>query len=1048
MSSKFFTNRDRGTLSNRFNDILEHSEIESAKFLIGYFRVSGFSKIAKFIDRIKRVRILIGLSSDKLTYLSTSLLDFEKVIDSFKKEQLNYLQSAEYRLEVEEGIRVLIKLLKEKKLEIKISKDRNIHSKIYIFKEREIVGRDGKIQYRGSVVTGSSNLSANGLERNFEFNVELRDSDDIEFALNEFNRLWSEAVELSADDIDSIKKSSYIHQNELITPYELYIKFLIEYFDDRVEIDTKIEEILPKNFKKLRYQIDAITQAISMLRRYSGFFLSDVVGLGKTITTTMIVKRALAFTDGEILIITPPSIRQEWEESFEKFKIGSSRNYQIVTTGTLSKIKSAENFEVVIVDESHKFRNHQNRMYENLQRICKIKFRDRAKKVILISATPFNNRPQDIANQLYLFQDKRNSTIESFKNLEHFFAKISRDYENLKKLSSSEQRDSLQSIAKQIRNLISNVMVRRTRRDLEEIQSYREDLKSQNITFPKVITNTLNYELKLKDAQIFDLSADILTKKLKYARFMARAYLKEDKKREYERDLQSGFTELSSNALAKLMQSFLIKRFESSIYAFRQSTLRQRDNLNKFIDMLKNGRVYIGKDLDISKYEDINDIERDLEKIKDIKAFESSDFENSFIKDLESDLNFLNELIELWEEIEEDRKLIEFKNHIDSLGNKKVVIFTESKESSEYLKKSFDRDDILLVHGSQKDKLKPKIRENFDANYRDKKDDFNIIITTDVLAEGVNLHRANIIYNYDIPWNSTRLMQRVGRVNRIGTEFKEIFVYNFEPSAKSEEIISLSKRTFQKLQTFHSTLGEDNPVYSENESVNSYKMFKEEFEGERDEELIYLEELREFKARNPKKFQELKNLPDKIRVQREPTKLRESTALFLKRDYFKSYYLKVQEDILAISFLEMADILKAPKSEQALRVSDRHFEDVESILNFHSNQKSESNSRDNSISNSKTKNKNDSKAIKSLKEFIKKGVNKEIAITLIKTIESGKFLNLSKEIIDTQKRVKAPDEMESKLKELIQKYALKKEERKDREIELDSRANLILSESF
>ncbi len=183
--------------------------------------------------------------------------------------------------------------------------------------------------------------------------------------------------------------------------------------------------------------------------------------------------------------------------------------------------------------------------------------------------------------------------------------------------------------------------------------------------------------------------------------------------------------------------------------------------------------------------------------------------------------------------------------------NGKIVIFTESKDTAKHIKENLKKDKVLLVTGDNVKRVKKKIIENFDANYKDKKDDYDIIITTDTLAEGVNLHRSNIIYNYDIPWNATKLMQRIGRVNRIGTEFDSThYVYNFIPTATSEKYINLAKNAFIKLQTFHSTLGEDNKILTEDEEVKSLKLFQEM--EEINEELKFFNELREFKKNNPK----------------------------------------------------------------------------------------------------------------------------------------------------------------------------------------------------
>jgi len=203
------------------------------------------------------------------------------------------------------------------------------------------------------------------------------------------------------------------------------------------------------------------------------------------------------------------------------------------------------------------------------------------------------------------------------------------------------------------------------------------------------------------------------------------------------------------------------------------------------------------------------------------------------------------------------------------------------------------------------------IRENFDANYDEKKqnNDYDVIITTDTLSEGVNMHRSNIIYNYDIPWNATRLMQRIGRINRIGTKHKKIYVNNFIPSAQSDALIELSKKAFVKLQTFHSTLGEDNKIYSKDEEVGTVTLFEESTE-DIDEELTFLEEIREFKRAKPKQFKLLTALPVKIRVQRKDDIIQDASFVFIKNDQAKSYYFVNDERCEPVTFVKMAKHLK------------------------------------------------------------------------------------------------------------------------------------------
>ena len=1059
MSSKFFTNQGTNTLENRLKDILTHYDIKNLEFLIGYFRISGFKKIAKLLDNVDKVRILVGINIDKLTHDAQArgkkfnLFDYEKFNQEFIENQKECLTNEEYTQEVDESVNQFIKLIAQNRLEIRISQDKNIHSKIYILRENEIKRHNDTTEYRGSVITGSSNLTENGLSKNYEFNVELKYSEDIEFALNEFNDLWIKSVEITEKDIDTIKQNSYLKE---ITPYELYLKFLIEHFEDRVDYDASVAEDLPKGYMKLAYQIDAVNEGLSKIKKHSGFFLSDVVGLGKTITSAMIVKRLCYQTKGQILIIAPPSIEKEWNETFKEFQIGSIRKFDFKSYGALEKIKDTEDYEIVIIDESHKFKNFLTSRYKELERICKedVKYK---KKVILISATPLNNKPQDIANQLYLFQDKRNSTIDSHPNLETFFAEIDKKYreiisikENQSDLSEDELME-LEQLSKKVRdNILREVMVRRTRTDIQTNGIYKKDLIEQNLNIPHINpVEELEYKLDDDLLKIFDRTISILMEDLKYYRYQILANLTQNGQKKYG-EVQAGFFEKSALSLADIMKTMLVKRLESSFVAFKSTISKQCKNLEILISMFENGVVYIpAKHFNLFELLE-NDEDDFLAKVdyflenEKMKAFDSKDFKDEYLEQLKTDLKILQELVKLWENIDSDPKLDKFKSILEIHKTDKVVVFTESKQTALYLEEQLkEYKQVLTVHGENRDKLKEVIRENFDANYKNKKDDFNVIISTDTLSEGVNMHRSNIIYNYDIPWNSTRLMQRIGRINRIGTKHSEIFIYNFKPTAQSESLIELSKKAFIKLQTFHHAVGEDSQIYSKNEKVGTVSLYEVEVE-KADEELKFLEEIRKYKEANPKTFKYLKELPKKVRVQRDSKDLKETSFVFIKNNDSKSYYMVDNQNCEAVNFVKMATQLKTTKDEVAINpIKEFHYSHVKKAIEMYDKEISDIAVQ---TTNVKVEHKSDKESIGKLKSWIDKDfITTELYEIFIKTIKDGKLQNLSKEIVNIAKKYQSKDII-VKLEELQKKYNLF--EKKESPKIVEKKLEIILSETF
>ncbi len=967
MSTKFFTNQDTNTLLNKFKGIFEHNiDIENFDALVGYFRASGYFKVRPYLNNVPQIRILVGIDVDKILakYQSKGLLfqgDANQTLIEFLSEIKSDIQEADYDQEIEQGILQFIEDIASKKIEIKAHPSKKLHAKIYIFKPK------GWNEHKsGYVITGSSNLTENGLggtdNFNYEFNVQLKDYDDVKFASDEFERLWIEGISILPFEINKVKKETFL--NDDFTPFEVYIKFLIEYFGKSVDFDPNSVSDLPQGFKRLSYQIDAVNEGFKLLQKHNGFFLSDVVGLGKTVVGTLIAKKFFYSNDfpshiSNILIVVPPALKENWEETLDKFQL---HNYKIVTNGSLHKIIDAEKYDLIIVDEAHKFRNDTAEAYNELQKICKTKTKRRLKdgskadkKVMLISATPLNNRPEDIANQVYLFQDSKDSTLE-VSNLQHFFRKHIDAYKKLKDNPDIRLvQEGVKEIYKEIREkVIQPLTVRRTRSDLNEHDLYKNDLNEQGIVFPEIEKpKKIFYELDNELDALYDKTMILLSheqKGIKYLRYQAIKFLKEEKKSKYKN------ADVASQALAKLMKTLLVKRIDSSFHAFKESLNRFTLATEAMTKMFNNGTVYIAPNLNVNEY--VME-EREDELLTKMIALQPTDptieicsvddFVAGFKEGLERDFEILTELNNDWQKINQDPKLDEFIRRLDTeLLQKeinpaqKLVVFSESKETTTYLVKHLKdkgRNDILEVHSDNRDRLKQTVRENFDANIprEQYKNDFNIIIATEVLAEGVNLHRSNVIVNYDTPWNSTRLMQRIGRVNRIGSIAPKVYIFNFYPTAKVNSDIELEKKAIMKLQAFHSALGEDSEIYSPDEETQSFGLFEKEIDEDKDEKLGFLMELRKFKAESPELFRKIQNMPMRARVGRKDRLKNNTTICFIRnkrRDAF--YYVKSDGNFEELSFVETAKEFNAMASEQGIPLHEQHHEQVsKAITDFH-----------------------------------------------------------------------------------------------------------------
>lgn len=969
-NSHIFTNRDGNTLIKEFEGVLLHNpQIKNLDAVVGFLRASGYFSLRPFLNSIKHVRVLIGIDVDK--YIAEATRQgklFFGAEDDVKQDYLRQLrkdiESSNYRKEIEDGMFQMVQDLLDGKLELRAHPSKKIHAKIYVLYP------DDFNQYtQGMAITGSSNLSGNGLgiteEQQYEFNVKLTQYEDVQFAKDEFEQLWEEAkgCEITADDLKTSIDRTYLKGE--VSPYDLYIKMLMEHFSDRIlETDNDNPLDMPEGYVKYDYQMDAVIEGYQKLLRYDGFFLADVVGLGKTVIATMIAKKFLIENGRDhtkILVVYPPAVEQNWKTTFKDF--GIDKYAKFISNGSLSKILDEDNYnywnadeyDLVLVDEAHKFRSHTTSAFEQLQEICKMPRIETGnipgykKKVMLISATPMNNTPADLYNEILLFQDPRHCTIDGVGNLTSFFAPLIVEFRKLRNNPEAENKD-FKKLAVQVRErVIKPLTVRRTRTDIESVPRYSKDVTG----FPKVERPIESrYELNEHLANLFERAMQTLDKELNYARYQAIAYLKP----EASNGLYDN-AELISRSLAGIRKNGLVKRLESSFYAFQVSINNFRQANQNMLDMFANNKVFIAPDLDINTMlatmteEEIE--ERLNEKAKDNPknaVFKADDFRPDFIEMLQADQIILEQMCNEWQNIsdDDDSKFAKFKEllkhelfKIEKNPEQKLVVFSESVDTVNYLQRRINRPDVLVISSDNRGQQFKTIRENFDANYKTKLNNYNIILTTDVLAEGVNLHRSNVIVNYDTPWNSTRLMQRIGRVNRIGSVSKHIYNYVFYPSREGNREINLNQIALSKIQTFHSTFGEDNQVYSQNEILDRSlsKLFDEALKEQKkdfNQEIPYYEELRSLYQTNRREYNRIAKLSLRSRTGRAPravdgVTLSCDTLVFLKTNFRKVFFL-VSENAEEISALDALKYFKAMPDELPVQRIKEHHQHVERAL--------------------------------------------------------------------------------------------------------------------
>ena len=1091
MSTKFFNNGLGNTLFDKLKGIAsEMTTFDRFLAVVGFFRSSGYFKLRKELGDVSEIKILVGINIDdifrKHNKALLMLADAEKAKEIYHEGFKEDIVNAQYAPEVEEGILQMCEDLVSGRLQMRIHATKNLHAKFYL-----CLPENHNEHSDGWVIMGSSNISDSGLgitrSPRYELNVAMKDYDDVKFCSDEFWKLWEEAIPLTAEDIDKYQSQTYLGYQP--TPYELYIKVLIDTFGDQVEDDFTIQ--LPDGVKDLKYQKDAVIQGYQMLMKHNGLILADVVGLGKTMIATMIAKRFVEANgkNTQILVIFPPALEDNWRRTFKQF--GIYKKAQFITNGSLSKIlegrdqyKDKEEYDLVIVDEAHGFRSDNSGKYDELQKICKSPctntglLRSMQKKVMLLSATPLNNRPDDLQNLLLLFQNSQNCTIDGIPNLKAFFSPLILDYNKL--MRERDQRNvtnEVDSIYEQIRSkVIDKVTVRRTRNNILNDEDYRADIASQGIVFPNILPpSELIYQMDADTSARFyetlaSLSDEEHPEHLYYARYRAVEFLKPEYRNRYKNAEHIGQT------LAGIYRVHMVKRLESSFYAFKKSLRTLLRITTDMIKMFEANKVIIAPEL---KVKDLQAKDMELDEIIEYalnKGYEVDDilyeadaFQPVFLQMLHNDKNVLERLNQDWEQENDDPKFDLFRRKLETEFMKtdinpsgKLVLFSESVDTLTYLQErltqELGRTDVLMVTASNRNRLGQVIKENFDANYPSDSRRYNLIITSDVLAEGVNLHRSNVIVNYDSPWNATRLMQRIGRVNRIGSVAPCIYNYMFYPSQQGDKEIKLYKNALVKLQGFHSAFGEDAQIYSKEEIVKEFKMFDNHIKDSIDQKIALLREVRELYHTNRELYHKIKALPMKSRVMRDTGKHSGKSVIFVSSNVKTEFYLATPKGVEVIDFLDAVKYLKAKPEEMPapFKNEELHYKHVNSALTRYTTEYVEA--ADTSSINRTDLDKTSleaNKFLRTIKQLASDNELKSQCDVLLGYINEGIYAqlprylkNLSREYKNDRAKLKQDEyKLQAEINGLLQEYqTMNKEQRHDAQD--ISNPQIIISETF
>ena len=993
MNNTLIDNSENLKMADTLKKCISNDNCKVIKIATGYWDIPGImlveEELRQFLEKDgSELQLLIGTDPIVRAYQQESVKK-GRFPEDYIKTDINDLKLKE---EYMGSVALLQKYChaeeSESKIKIRVYRTNEegdaqfLHAKCYIF-----LGDDEATKG----IIGSSNFTGKGLTGNLELNYLENNSMIVTAVPNKFskakghscwfdelwniskpwNRLFLEEV-LNPSPIGIAVKKQKEEKERTLSPYETYIKYLQTQFGDITDasLDAILKSYLPKKIQSLQYQLDAAKQCLSVMKKHNGFILGDVVGLGKTVVGLLVIKQFIAEAASldhsqHVLIITPPAIRKSWEDTIAEFDKDKDEGNKIkgfidfVTTGSVASFgeeadenEDGDEFEndfnhhdygLIIVDESHNFRNSDTQKYKALDKLID----DITTTMLvqpyvgLLSATPMNNRPADLKNQIYLFQRQPNhSDITGVPDgkLDAFFGEMCKIYDaNIKISNTDEGKAALAEMSDRIRRqVLDHILVRRTRTDIKK--HYEND--SEQLHFPEVCgPHKLSYEMDEELAQLFQDTIHAIAPEedddttIGFYRYCAIGMFKnEEHKKLYEK--RNLTVESTMKRLQKIMRILLVKRLESSKTAFKASLNNLRHYTQNMLDMLDKDQVFVCPDIDVNgEFAKANYNfakataaieEKRIKKGGNNLCFSASDFNDDYKTKLENDRKIIDSLYERWSANEDDPKMDAFVESLDSVlfnpqtnTSGKLVIFTESVDTQNAIaKKAGKKHKVLQVSAANRNELQDTIKANFDANASEQRDDYDIIVTTEVLAEGVNLHRANVILNYDTPWNATRLMQRIGRVNRIGSDAKEVRVYNFFPTNESNGVIHLIENAFAKIQSFHHMLGEDSKVFSEREEIPELE-FHKYVDGEESELGKYIKELREYQKSNPERYAFIaalpcENLGGTITTANPPRVA--SVLIYQKRKGFTPVEVDEDDRTHIISHLEMMQMMKCEPS--------------------------------------------------------------------------------------------------------------------------------------
>lgn len=884
----------------------------------GYLEIGGLLALDGEWQKLDKIRIILG---NEVTKRTQDVI--EQAVQAILNRLKNSVDNEQEKNEFLVGVPAILDALKTGKIECRVFDKSKFHAKAYITYFRD----EYRAQFiqamnipAGYALVGSSNFTKAGLTQNIELNVQV--STNVEQLQKWFDEHWEQGLDIT----DAIFKTMEQHCRDF-APYDVYLRSMVEYFRTREKTISEWEQNDSIIFRGLsQYQRDGYNSLVEIANHYSGAFLCDGVGLGKTYVGMMLIERFVKKERKNVVLIVPASARVSvWEttikkyipeilEGFYPFKIINHTDLLLEKNKNLMD-QIAEQAEIVVIDEAHHFRNRASNRYRKLFEMMAT---GRHKQMFMLTATPINNSFLDLLHLIELFTHRQDDYFSAaplgIHSLTGHFKKMEA---KLLVSAGTSVEDAVETTDDIFRGdaLVNQLVVQRSRAYVKKSLSTTE---GSNVLFSVRQPPTVaNYSMRKSYGKLIDDFISSFYRKDKNGRnlpILALAVYSPYEEAYYIGD-KSKLDEMVIGRQAQivnLIRQLLLKRFESSIAAFEETCIRIYVRLKKFLtdyQELGNKRAIerlLNKQLDVVEYVErfitetvqssIEEYEDDLpsyvwdtEENLDVGEFDIRTMLEDTMLDMEILAEFISDIMDIDPENDDKiRELIRILREDGRVQNKKVIIFSEYKATADYIYRELARagfSGLFEIDGQTKGD-RHELIQRFAPYYNDSsssnvEDEIRILIATDVLAEGLNLQDASCLINYELHWNPVRLMQRIGRVDRrrnaavearllkdhpeLAADREYAYYWNFLPPAELEKLLSLYATVSRKTLRISKTFGiEGKKLLTPDDDYDALKDFNSQYEGETSTEEEMSLAYQELMKIHPDYEATLSNLPRKM----------------------------------------------------------------------------------------------------------------------------------------------------------------------------------------